>query len=113
MIYRWSYEYFSSLPMSRIQPLNGKISSVTQVHSERGTSRPGYSAADIHPVIKEPSTFCVTSLQKCDNTVPSKAGMFAGIGEFPLTSKEETTPTTQLPLQYREDAMLRYDTGTL
>lgn len=102
--------------MSRIQPLNGKISSVTQVHSEGGTSRPGFSTASIQPVIEEPSTFHVTSLQKSDDTVSSKidqGGMFAGIGEFSLTPKEKTAPTSQLPLQCREDAMLRYAVNRL
>ena len=110
--------------MSRIQPLNGKISSVTQVHSEAGTSRSCFSSAAMQPVVEEFSACHVTSMQKSDNTVSlkiNKGGMFAGIGEFPLTSKEDTDPTGQLPLQCREDAIMRcavnhlhsYDTSTL
>ena len=96
--------------MTRIQPLNGKILSVTQVHSEPVTNRPGFSAAAIQPVVEEVSACLVTSRQKSDNTDSSKinqGGVFAGIGEFPLTSKEDTDPTSQLPIQCREDAMLR------
>lgn len=108
--------------MSRIQPLSGKISSVTQVHSEARTSRPFFLADAIQPMVEE---FSSCQVQKSDNAVSSEInqrGMFAGIGEFPLTSKEDTDPTSQLSLQCREDAMLRcavkhlhsyYDTGTL
>lgn len=96
--------------MSRIQPLNGKISSVTQVHFEAGTTTPCFSAAVIQPVVEEFSACHVTSVQESDNTFSSKinqGGTFPGIGEFSLTSKQDTDPTSQLPLRHREDAMLR------
>ena len=99
---------------SRIQPMNGKISAVTQVHSEDETSGPAAKAVAIQPPSGEPDACHVTSKQHSDSTISSQVaqgGMFAGVGEFPPTPVERTASASQLPLHYREDATLRCAVG--
>lgn len=97
-----SYEY-------RIQPLNGKISSVTQFVSEESRTRP---PAPLHDaVVEEP---CVGSLQQptsskstASSCEVTEGGVFAGIGHFPPTPKPDTKSSTCPPTHYKPDATLR------
>jgi hypothetical protein len=92
----------------RIQPLNGKISSVTQIVSEE--SKTG-SPAPLHAVVEEP---CVGSLQEptdSKSTASShevtEGGVFAGIGHFPPTPKPDSQSSRCPPIHYKPDATLR------
>lgn len=104
---------FSTIHMHRVQPLNGRISSVTQVSSEEPKGRSLSTGATLQQSVDEPDTHHVISSQQSDSSEPkvptqvTQGGMFAGVGEFPPTPKTATDCTTQLALHYRPDATLR------
>lgn len=92
----------------RVQPLNGKISSVTQIVSEESIR----TSPSLHPVVEEP---LVGSSQESDGSKPTassgevtEGGVFAGIGHFPPTPKTESHSDCSCPpIHYKPDATLR------
>lgn len=92
----------------RIQPLNGKISSVTQIVSEESRTKP---SAPLHPIVEEPH---VGSSQEPTSSNPTasscevtEGGVFAGIGHFPPTPKPGAQSSRCPPIRYKPDATLR------
>lgn len=91
----------------RIQPLNGKISSVTQVKCEE---QPRSTASTFQRGAKESDSCPPVSAQQsdcCGCSQITPGGLFAGVGEFPPTQKEAAASTSQVTLNYSTDAMLR------
>ena len=90
---------------NRIQPLNGKISSVTQIVSEESRIKP---SAPLCPVVEEPhvssSTSSKPTASSCEVT---EGGVFAGIGHFPPTPKQGAQSSRCPPIHYKADATLR------
>ena len=94
----------------RIQPLNEKISSVTQVKCEELKSEPDCTSS-LRIATEKHGASSEVSRKQSESTDPTQVtpgGLFAGVGEFPPTDKEKATSKTELAIKYRADAMLRY-----
>lgn len=89
----------------RIQPLNGMISSVTQIVSEESRTRP--SAAVEEPHVQGSSQESSSSKPAASSREVTEGGVFAGIGHFPPTPKPDPQSSRCPPIRYKPDATLR------
>ena len=105
---------FLAWSFCRIQPLNGIISSVTQVVPEEPLT---ISAGSVRPTPEETPTSREDLLSRDDaddsklsvsSPEVAKGGMFAGIGHFPPTPKAESESYSYPSFRYKADAALRW-----
>ena len=80
---------------------------MTQVKCEELKGRPDSTASTLQLAAEEPEASDEVSREKSDPPQVTPGGLFAGVGEFLPTLKEEADSKTGLAINYRDDAMLR------